>query len=44
MNNKNKQDKILKNIKRFMATYDVIIVHRNQNIVAKIAKGLEKTK
>ncbi len=44
MKNKNIQETTLENIKRFMATYDVIIVHRNQNIVAKIAKGLEKTK
>lgn len=44
MNNKNKQDKILKNIERFIAAHDAIVVHQNEHIVAKIAKGLEKTK
>ena len=44
MNSKNTQEKTLENIKRFMMAHNVIIVHQNENIIAKIAKCIEKTK
>ena len=42
MTDNNKQK--LKNIEQFMANNGVIIVHQNENIFAKIAKCMEKTK
>ena len=41
---KTDNEKTIENIKRFMANYDVIFVHSDKNIFAKIAKCMEKTK